>query len=171
MPDGADVARCRRGHLVTIVLAGLFVSGTALADDAGLARCRAIADNAARLACYDALPLTGPETKAAPSGAPQAQLSQGAPLVIPADQFGFEERIIEKSGVPEIESRVQGKFEGWSPHSMIRLVNGQVWQVSDVDSRFYDLDSPEVTIARGALGAFYFNVKGDNRTVRVRRVQ
>jgi hypothetical protein len=106
MPDGADVARCGRDHLVTIVLAGLFVSGAALADDAGLARCRAIADNAARLACYDALPLPGPETKAAPSASPQALPSLGAPIVIPADQFGFEEQIIAKKGIPEIESRV-----------------------------------------------------------------
>lgn len=167
MLDGADVARCGRGHLVTIVLAGLFVSGVAVADDAGLVRCRALADNAARLACYDALPLSGPETRARP----YAGSEPIAPIVIPADQFGFEERIIEKTGVPEIESRVQGKFEGWSPNSVIRLVNGQVWQVSDISSRFYDLDSPEVTIARGALSAFYLNVKGDNHTVRVRRIQ
>jgi hypothetical protein len=35
----------------------LLVSGAALADDAALARCRGFADAAARLACYDAIPL------------------------------------------------------------------------------------------------------------------
>jgi len=153
--------------LVTIVLAGLFVSGAAVAQDGGLARCRAIADNAARLACYDALPLPGPETRATPYGGSGPL----APIVIPADQFGFEERIVAEKGIPEIQSRVQGKFDGWAPNVRIRLVNGQVWQVTDVDSRFYDLESPEVTIVRGMLGAFYLNVKGENRTVRVKRVQ
>lgn len=69
------------------------------------------------------------------------------------------------------ESRVDGKFEGWAPNTIIRLVNGQAWRVRDITSRFYDLDSPEVQITRGMFSAFYLNVKGDNRTVRVKRVQ
>ena len=168
MSDAAYASRYECRNLAAIVLAGLFASGAALAQDSGLARCRAIADNAARLACYDALPLPGPETRAA---TPQAPGGQIAPIVIPADQFGFEEKIIEKQGVPKIESRVAGKFEGWSPNTIIHLANGQAWQVTDVTSRFYDLDSPEVEITRGMFSAFYFNVKGDNRTVRVKRVQ
>ena len=160
----------RRGAFVTLLLAGLWVHGADAADDAALARCRAIADNAARLACYDALPLGAPQTKG-PAGGPQAQPSQASPIIIPPEQFGFEERIIERQGIPQIESRVDGRFDGWFPNAIIRLVNGQVWQVTDGSSRFYDLDRPEVEITRGLLSAFYLNVKGDNHTVRVKRLQ
>jgi hypothetical protein len=147
----------------------LLTSGTALADDAGLARCRAIADNAARLACYDALPLQGPEAKS-DAQPPGATTTDSRPRFT-AEEFGLEERIITQTGPKEINSQVAGKFEGWAPNSIIRLINGQVWRVTDVTSRFYDLDSPKVTITRGLLGAFYFNVEGDNRTVQVKRVQ
>jgi hypothetical protein len=170
MRDCAVRPLASAGALVMTVLAGVFASEVATADDAALARCRAISDNAARLACYDALPLTGGEAKADTKPGPAA-----APAKTPTEQFGMEEKIvaqtIAKSAVDQIESRVAGKFEGWWPNAKIPLVNGQVWQVSDGSSRYYDLDSPEVTITRGVLGAFYLNVKGDNRTVGVRRIQ
>lgn len=155
----------RPGCAARIVLAALLVSTAALAQDGGLARCRAIADAAARLACYDALPLPGPEAKASPAAAPQP------PARPPAEVFGLEERVPPKEMLDQIETRVQGRFEGWTPNSVFHLANGQVWQVADGSTRFYDLDSPKVQIRRGALGAFYLNLDGDNRTVRVRRVQ
>ena len=43
--------------------------------------------------------------------------------------------------------------------------------MTDGSSRMYDVNNPKVTITRGLLGAFYLNLEGDNRTVRVRRVQ
>src|SRR6266545_3125293 len=53
--------------LVSRIIATLFplllLSSAALADDAALLRCRGIAEAAARLACYDALPLTASEAK------------------------------------------------------------------------------------------------------------
>ena len=41
-----------------ILLSVLFASGMAIADDGAILRCRAIADAAARLACYDAMTVT-----------------------------------------------------------------------------------------------------------------
>ena len=35
----------------------LLLSGAALADDAAITKCRALGDGAARLACYDAIPV------------------------------------------------------------------------------------------------------------------
>jgi hypothetical protein len=143
----------------------LLLSSAALADDAALLRCRGIADAAARLACYDALPLTATEGRAG-----QAAAKQGSqPLT--AEQFGLEEKLAPKSEVDAIESQIPGRFEGWQPNMSIRLANGQVWQVTDGSSRIYDLVNPKVEIRRGVLGAFYLNIAGDNRTVRVRRIQ
>ncbi|HEV8554556.1 MAG TPA: hypothetical protein VGR65_14430 [Casimicrobiaceae bacterium] len=143
----------------------LLLSSAALADDAALLRCRGIAEASARLACYDALPLTASEGKAGQAAAKQAD----QPLT--AEQFGLEEKLAPKSEVDAIESQIPGRFEGWQPNMSIRLANGQVWQVTDGSSRIYDLVNPKVEIRRGVLGAFYLNIAGDNRTVRVRRIQ
>jgi hypothetical protein len=143
----------------------LLLSSAALADDAALLRCRGIAEASARLACYDALPLTGSERKAGESEASQSNL-QPTP-----EQFGMERTLVPPPGLPAIESQIPGRFEGWQPNMSIRLANGQVWQVTDGSSRIYDVNNPKVTITRGMLGAFYLNLEGDNRTVRVRRIQ
>jgi hypothetical protein len=143
----------------------LLLSSAALADDAALLRCRGIAEAAARLACYDALPLTASDGKVSQGAANQGNLRPTP------EQFGLEEQLAPTSGLDAIESQISGRFEGWQPNTRIRLANGQVWQVTDGSSRIYDLDNPKVSIRRGMMGAFYFNVDGDNRTVRVRRLQ
>jgi hypothetical protein len=86
-------------------------------------------------------------------------------------QFGLEERAIMAGALEAIESNIPGRFSGWTPNERIRLANGQVWQVTDGSSRAYDVENPKVTITRGSLGAFYLNLTGDNRSVRVRRIQ
>lgn len=143
----------------------LLLASAALADDAALLRCRGIAEAVARLACYDGLPLTGTEAKAGQGAAAQGNV-RPAP-----EQFGLEAMVAPPSGLDEIESQIPGLFEGWQPNSRIRLANGQVWQVTDGSSRAYEVNNPKVQIRRGALGAFYLNLEGDNRTVRVRRIQ
>ena len=164
----SDNALANEGMKI-LLLPLLLLSSAALADDGGLLRCRGIADAVARLACYDALPVTGAEAK------PEAKAGQGEArqrdMRAPPEQFGLEERA-PLVGMPEaVESNIPGRFEGWVPNEKIRLANGQVWQVADGSSRAYDVENPKVTITRGSLGAFYLNLAGDNRTVRVRRIQ
>ena len=164
----------------------LAVSGTALADDAALLRCRTITDGASRLACYDALVVTpgGSAAVKTEAGGLKAPVQSAAPalaaqrLATPqqapqptADQFGLEEKIVSKSSVDAIESTIPGKFEGWSGRSSFRLANGQVWQVADDTSRAHYIDNPKVRIRRGVLGAFYIEIQGTNHSPRVRRVQ
>src|SRR5512142_2283637 len=95
-----------------LALAALLASGAALGDDAALARCRAIADPGARLACYDALP---PATEAKP-GSPSAAPTAGAPAQpaaappqSPAAQFGLERKAAPPKDLPDqIDTRVAG---------------------------------------------------------------
>jgi hypothetical protein len=157
----------RHRHLPTTLIPLVLLSSTALADDAGMLRCRAISDAIARLKCYDAIPLAGVDAKAAPAPGQPAPSSQQTMQEL----FGMEESIAPPAGLPEIETNIPGHFEGWGPNTRIRLANGQVWQVADGTSRIYELDNPKVTITRGTLGAFYLSVAGDNRTARVRRIQ
>jgi hypothetical protein len=160
------------------VLLLLLVSSAALADDAALLRCRAIADPTARLACYDALPLNAAETAKAP--APPAQetpeqfglpAAKPAPVATQPEQFGLP---LPKPVVVEldaVESTIPGHFDGWYPKQKIRLANGQVWQVIDVSSRSVSLTDPKVTIRRGLLSAFYMEFEHINQTVLVKRLQ
>jgi hypothetical protein len=150
----------------------LLVSTSALADDAGILRCRAIKESAARLACYDGLVVPATTGKAAPAP------SQATPATQPAaraaqtpEQFGLEYKKPEVV-VDAIESTLPGTFDGWGPKANFRLANGQVWQVADDSSgTTRTVENPKVRISRGALGAFYLEIEGTNRSPRVRRLQ
>jgi hypothetical protein len=160
-----------RRALENLALCGLVSAGSALAaDEAPLRECRALADAAARLACYDALPLAaapaaatrGPFATTAPAPAATPAAAQGAAA------FGMELRQPE---LATISTHIEGRFEGWHPGSRIRLANGQVWQVSDGSTGVYELTNPKVTLRRGALSGFWLEIEGVNRSPRVRRVE
>ncbi|HUR19829.1 MAG TPA: hypothetical protein VMZ90_03420 [Vicinamibacterales bacterium] len=147
------------------------------ADDAALRRCRALKEASARLACYDAVPLQAPGGPAlpqaaaqpAPSAAPQPA-APASPAETPEARFGMERRVAAAE-LPTIESYIPGPFQGWGPNYRIRLANGQVWQIADDSGRRMDVRDPKVTVRRGALGAFFLDFEGDNRSPRVKRIQ
>lgn len=149
------------------------------ATDADLRRCRGIADDRARLACYDALvpadtggerppaaalPATGTAAPAAPAAA--AGVAAAAPA--PESSFGLRQRT---DPIDAIESTIPGRFDGWAPNAKLTLANGQVWQISDGSRGVYRLDSPKVRVRKGALGSFFLEIEGQNQSPRVRRVQ
>jgi hypothetical protein len=153
----------------TLCLLATTSAATSLGADSGaLQRCRAISEAAARLACYDALPLAPLSTLAPPAPAPAA-VPPVPPAAAPAvvQSFGQERR-----DEPEaIASHIQGVFEGWGPRSRITLANGQVWQVVDGSEGVYFLQNPKVTVKRALMGGFLLDIEGAKRTPRVRRVE
>lgn len=160
----------RKAGYALEMLAFFAIALPVLADDAGLRRCRAIPEASARLGCYDSLPLATPLIAPAPGA--QAPLAGPAAARIapsPELQFGLAPKPAEE--LPEIQSHIPGAFEGWGPNERIRLANGQVWQIADDSTRFMQRRDPKVTVRRGALGAFYLDIEGDNRSPRVRRLQ
>lgn len=160
----------------------LLASSTALADDAGLLRCRTIKESAARLACYDALVVPSAQGKAAatpapastsPSASSSSAAAASAPQARPqerVEQFGLQQKEREVA-LDAIESTIAGKFEGWGPRDQIRLANGQVWQIADDSKGYHDIVNPKVRVRRGALGAYYLEIQGTNRSPRVTRLQ
>ncbi|MES2259596.1 MAG: hypothetical protein V4724_13790 [Pseudomonadota bacterium] len=149
----------------------LLVSGSALADDAALLRCRGQADGASRLACYDAIQLGAPM--------PAASAAVGTVAVQPAavsrkeleQNFGME-AVKAPVKLDEIDSSIVGQFDGWRPNQQIKLANGQVWRVVDGSEGITPLlDNPKVKIVRGTLGSMYLEIDGTNRSPKVRRVQ
>jgi hypothetical protein len=122
---------------------GLLSAGAAFADDAAILACRAQADTARRLACYDAIPL----------GAVSAPTRQ-------------------ETEASSIRSTIVGRFDGWGPRSIITLANGQVWKITDdSEAVMQPMQDPKVEISRGLLAGHYLQVQGYNNTARVKRVK
>lgn len=163
----------RTATLIALSLA----AAPALAQDS-LQRCRAVADGAARLACYDSLADT------ARASAPQANAAAPVSLAIPAAAvapvavapaakgeaaFGLPQAR-QPDAVESVESAVSANFSGWGPNTRIRLENGQVWQVIDGSSVSLPEGRRKVSVKRGALSSFYLDIEKLNTSPRVRRV-
>lgn len=142
----------------------LLTGGPALADGAAVLRCRQITDPPQRLTCYDAMAV------------PMSGMAAQTPLLAPpsppqVESFGLEGKTA-LAGLPStMESTVPGRFLGWGPNDKITLANGQIWQISDDSRGALVSTDPRVTVRRGALGAFYLEVAGTNRSPKVRRIQ
>jgi hypothetical protein len=145
----------------------------AVADDAALRRCRAVTDVAARLACYDAIPLG--QTAAVPAAAapaPQQTEAQRADERRRAiDTFGIPAGARKENQLDSYDTHIAGKFDGWEGGQVIRLANGQAWRVVDSTVDTLDLKDPKVTVRRGLFGAVFLDIDGANRSPRVQRVQ
>ena len=142
-----------------IACATALIPLASLATEDDLRRCRALTDGTARLACYDAIALPAPGSARAPAPAKET----------PA-QFGLVGTQRQVS-LDAVESRIPGNFEGWNARSRITLENGQVWQIDDDSRAILELKNPKARVRKGALGAFYLEVDGTNRSPRVKRVQ
>ena len=149
---------------LTLAILSCAAAAAALADDVALLRCRAVADAAARLACYDALPLGAAAAARGPAGT-------AAPAAAAAPQSSFGLATAPGGEVAFIESQINGRFEGWNPNQQIELANGQLWSISDGSRAYFVANNPKVRIERGAFGAFYMVVAGMNQSPRVRRVK
>lgn len=150
----------------------LFVSGSALADDAAMLQCRAIAEVPARVACYDAIPVGAAAPLAAPvvaaAAAPTPQQREQA--------FGMATVQAPKSATPEqdnsISSTIAGKFDGWSGNELIKLSNGQVWRIVDGSSAVLSpMTNAKVKVERNVIGTYFLTIEGTNNAPKVRRVQ
>lgn len=98
-------------------------------------------------------------------GQPVAEL-----LPAPDDRRGLP---LLETDPDTITSTVVGEFRGWTGMGdLITLANGQVWRVTDSDTRLrVRLNDPVITIQRGGLGGWMLAVEGYNTRARVVRVR
>jgi hypothetical protein len=157
------------GFLLTLV-------GAAHANEQQISSCRAITAAAARLACYDAIPIAGSVASAAaataaPKATPPQELPKAAPspTAVSAD-FGLP-ATVPAAKIDKISSTIPGRFEGWQANSRITLANGQVWQVIDDSRGFCECDNPKVEVTRGAFGTFFLEIEGKGNAPRVKRIR
>ncbi|MDR7048787.1 hypothetical protein J2X54_001235 [Duganella sp. 3397] len=171
------------------------IATPAMAADADLLRCRALADASAKLACYDAIPVGaaaagGPAATAAAVTASAAATGrnpgpEAAMATMPATPptasatrtqdatFGLTASQLRKSDQQDgVESTLVGTFSGWSPTTTFRLANGQAWRVVDDSSAsLYTRETPKVAIKRNFFGTYFLEVEGVNQAPRVRRLE
>lgn len=152
---------------------------------AQLLNCRQIPSPMARVACYDAISVPGPDSAnsstrpqitgpsrphttdvGAAAGVPPYRT---APVSDPA-AFGLAAR--ETAAVTNrLDGVIAGNFDGWMAQSKIRLTNGQIWQISDGSEGAYRLRDPKVQIHRTAFGSYFMQIEGVHQTPKVRRIE
>lgn len=162
----------------------LGVPGAALAQD-----CAEIADNAERLACYDARHQSSPgtpEEAAAPSSPDSTARPAPAVTPVPAEAVedrGAETRAPVAASVPDEFGKdepidapkefIEATIVEVSKSGLVyylRLDNDQVWrEVEDSTLRFRE--GRKVTITEGILGSYDLKMEGQNKIVKVRRVR
>lgn len=143
----------------------LLASGSALADDAALLKCRTLTDVAARVACYDAIPVGAARPAASTAVA-------AAPAAKPEENFGLEAVKQREAQPASVQSTVVGEFEGWGPNTRIRLANGQVWRIVDGSEAVLPRRSDvKVSLERNVFGTIFLRVDGSNSSAKVRRVE
>lgn len=158
-------------------IGALLLTLPAAAQDADLARCAAVKDAQARLACYDALasqPPAAAEVPAEPVELPAAPPPpESAAPASDAERFGAENLPAKRDsdGADEIESRLVGRFKGWKKGTLFELENGQVWRCIDERDVYGERDNPKVTIRRNFVGSYWLKVEGLNAQARVRRIR
>lgn len=153
-----------------VATGGILIAANGAAFAADTAPCAGIADPAARLACYDRLNAPTPPA-AEPSAA--TPVATAAPAADP-QQFGAETlpRQADAATEPDsIQSRISGRFTGWSKDSEFRLDNGQVWRCVDCRDVYHTVDNPAVTVKRNFIGSYWLKIEGLNSQARVKRVK
>ncbi|MDE2161204.1 MAG: hypothetical protein KGJ30_20030, partial [Burkholderiales bacterium] len=144
----------------------------ARADDA-LANCRRIAEPGPRLACYDAIGTAKPAAAPADTAASRPAAALPPAPAAPATDAGFGlQPPPAPAAADAVELTIAGEFNGWRAGDRIAMSNGQVWQVIDgSEGVTRSMRDGKVSIRRGALGAFYLEIPGSNRSPKVKRVR
>jgi hypothetical protein len=70
------------------------------------------------------------------------------------------------------ETRLKGRFKGWSGKTVFTLEDGQRWQQANPGeyTPVREEDSPRVKIYPGSLGSYWLEVEGHRQRVRVKPV-
>ena len=149
---------------VAMALCLLASAARAAEMPASIARCKAITDDTARLACYDAA--TGRSDAgyitASSAGAAAATANAGAA------QPGTAVAAATKPA-NSFESRIRTATRLAAGTWVIALEDGTSWIQADSSQEWMVFKAGDtVVVSRGAMGAWYLKKSGTNRTYRVR---
>jgi len=98
--------------------------------------------------------------EAARSGAQQSALGQ----------FTQPGPLAADSQASVIESKIDGDFEGWEGETIVKLLNGQIWQQTDYYYHYHYAFMPSVLIYNSGVG-WKMKVDGIEKAVRVTQLR
>jgi hypothetical protein len=69
-----------------------------------------------------------------------------------------------------IESQIDGEFEGWEGETIIKLMNGQIWQQTEYHYNYHYAYAPKVILYRSG-GGYKMKIDGTDQAVGVARLK
>jgi hypothetical protein len=69
-----------------------------------------------------------------------------------------------------VESQIDGDFDGWEGETIVKLMNGQIWQQSEYHYHYHYAFMPKVLIYKSG-GGFKMKVDGVEKAVGVRQLK
>lgn len=84
-------------------------------------------------------------------------------------EFGKKETSSAR-GPDSIESKIDGDFEGWDGETVVKLVNGQIWQQSEYYYTYHYAYRPDVLVFKNGSG-YRMKVDGVDKAVGVTRLK
>lgn len=142
--------------------------------DREMARCAAIGEAGARLACLDALAAAAVARLQPAAQVANQAANQAAQAKAQEQAFGAPPPKPTAAALPApdaIDSEIEGFVAGWRPNQQFKLKNGQVWRVSDGSSGELGLHNPKVRVKRNLFGTYFLEFAGRNDAPKVRRVE
>ena len=137
--------------------------------------CTAEQEDAVRLACYDRSLHRVPGKAATVAPAEAAKAPAAARTATAEQQFGMTEALARKQGTPgppatdKLQSRVVGVSHRLRGEPVVKLEDGQLWEVAEGETPIDIKVGDTVTIYAGTLGSYRLTAGG--AYVRVHRVQ
>jgi hypothetical protein len=160
-----------------IILALLVAGANAHADNLSdrVRECRAIGDDAARLACYDGLLSAAVSTAPTAPTAPAASVAEAAspppaPASLGAETMRQKDRTGEAAEKIEVSATVTRCGENADGRYVFYFSNGQVWKQSKDDRVYFRDCNFDVTITKDFFG-YKMQQEGENRRIRIKRLK
>jgi hypothetical protein len=140
---------------------------------AAVRSCAKLADDAARLACFD--------REIGRVSVPDPPAKESAPVSLsPEEKLGLSERRVQQleskgTAQPQEVSALQAHIVLTSPgrdgRDIFELDNGQAWQQTEVQRYFTARPGDAVNIKKGALGSFWLSKSPSGQATRVKRLR
>ena len=77
---------------------------------------------------------------------------------------------VSSSAASAIESQIEGNFKGWEGETVVKLVNGQIWQQAEYYYHYHYAVMPKVLVYKSGDG-YKMKVDGIDRSVLVKQLR
>ena len=88
-----------------------------------------------------------------------------------ADDVAISSPAVQEVNRADINSRIDGQFNGWDGPTRFHLENGQIWETRSSRTYRYSALNPEVLITRHWPGIYRLRIVDTGQSIQVRRIQ